>query len=268
MRDDPAAIWHELSRPVLVHVATDLREGRLAPPFQALHLVNYAPREQVEAIALALTDLDRLGMTPTHIAHLLTLLAAEKLHHQRDRDQTQLVWTGYELASAECRDTAVVVRELIEAARSRVWLASFAIDSARKAPTVFRTLADCMDRNPALQVRMFLNLHCPKPPYQVQRVVRDFTQTFRQQLWPGKRLPEVFYYPPSLDIGGSARSCLHVKCLIVDDLRLLVTSANFTEAAQERNLEAGVVMTDAIAAQAMRRQFEGMIAQKVLERIL
>jgi phosphatidylserine/phosphatidylglycerophosphate/cardiolipin synthase-like enzyme len=125
-----------------------------------------------------------------------------------------------------------------------------------------------MDRNPALQVRMFLNLHRPPPPYQVQRVVRDFVRTFRQQLWPGQRLPEVFYYPPSLDPKGGARSCLHAKCLIVDDLRLLVTSANFTEAAQERNLEAGVVMTDAIAAKAMRRQFEGMIAQKVLERIL
>lgn len=263
-----AAIWHELSRPVLMHLADDLRLGRLTPPFQTLHLVNYAPADCLDAIAQSLADFDRLGMTPAHIAQLLTLLGEEKLRNQRDRDQTQLVWTGYELASAECRDTAVVVRELIEAARSHVWLASFAIDSAHKAPKVFRTLADCMDRQPALQVRMFLNLHRPQSPYQAHRVVRDFAQTFRQQLWPGQRLPEVFYYPPSLDSEGGARSCLHAKCLIVDDLRLLVTSANFTEAAQERNLEAGVVMTDAIAAKAMRRQFEGMIAQKVLERIL
>jgi phosphatidylserine/phosphatidylglycerophosphate/cardiolipin synthase-like enzyme len=47
--------------------------------------------------------------------------------------------------------------------------------------------------------------------------------------------------------------------VIVDDFYLLITSANFTEAAHQRNLEAGVLLLDAIAAKAMRRQFTGLL---------
>jgi phosphatidylserine/phosphatidylglycerophosphate/cardiolipin synthase-like enzyme len=39
---------------------------------------------------------------------------------------------------------------------------------------------------------------------------------------------------------------------VVDEERLFVTSANFTEAAHERNIEAGVLIADPVAAKAMR----------------
>ncbi|WP_309744892.1 hypothetical protein [Chamaesiphon sp. OTE_20_metabat_361] len=32
-------------------------------------------------------------------------------------------------------------------------------------------------------------------------------------------------------MGGRTRACLHAKCVVIDEEYLLVTSANFTEAA-------------------------------------
>jgi phosphatidylserine/phosphatidylglycerophosphate/cardiolipin synthase-like enzyme len=53
----------------------------------------------------------------------------------------------------------------------------------------------------------------------------------------------------------------------VDEERLFVTSANFTEAAHERNIEAGVLIADPVAAKAMRSQFESLVDRKILRRV-
>lgn len=80
-------------------------------------------------------------------------------------------------------------------------------------------------------------------------------------------MPEVFYDPRSLSKAKVPRACLHAKCVVVDDERLLVTSANFTEAAHQRNIEAGVLLQDTVAAKAMRSQFEMLVECKALCRL-
>jgi phosphatidylserine/phosphatidylglycerophosphate/cardiolipin synthase-like enzyme len=62
-------------------------------------------------------------------------------------------------------------------------------------------------------------------------------------------------------------ACLHAKCVVVDEERLLITSANFTEAAHERNIEAGVLMRDRTIAKAIRSQFEMLVVSKQIERV-
>jgi phosphatidylserine/phosphatidylglycerophosphate/cardiolipin synthase-like enzyme len=42
---------------------------------------------------------------------------------------------------------------------------------------------------------------------------------------------------------------------------------NFTEAANERNIEAGVLVSDRVLAKALRSQFERLVAQKILQRV-
>ena len=60
--------------------------------------------------------------------------------------------------------------------------------------------------------------------------------------WPGEKLPELFYDPRSLDLETVKRSSLHAKCIVVDRRTAFVTSANFTEAAQTRNIEVGALI--------------------------
>ena len=46
-----------------------------------------------------------------------------------------------------------------------------------------------------------------------------------------------------MGLNPSARSSLHAKCVVADGRIALVTSANFTEAAQSSNIEAAVLIT-------------------------
>jgi phosphatidylserine/phosphatidylglycerophosphate/cardiolipin synthase-like enzyme len=98
-------------------------------------------------------------------------------------------------------------------------------------------------------------------------VIQEFAKTFQQRIWLGHRLPEVFYDPRSLTQTKGPKACLHAKCVIVDDRLLFVTSANFTEAAHERNLEAGVILDDSSAAKGMKLQFERLVQSGQLKSI-
>ena len=91
-----------------------------------------------------------------------------------------------------------------------------------------------------------------------------FARTFVEGLWPQEPRPQVFYDPRALKVGGKTRACLHAKCVVVDDTRALVTSANFTEAAHERNVEAGVLVSDSGFVRALRERLEGLIRDGAL----
>jgi len=60
---------------------------------------------------------------------------------------------------------------------------------------------------------------------------------------------------------------LHAKAIVVDDERLFVTSANLTEAALDRNIEAGLLVTDRALAVSMVRHLGGLIEHGLLARL-
>jgi phosphatidylserine/phosphatidylglycerophosphate/cardiolipin synthase-like enzyme len=55
--------------------------------------------------------------------------------------------------------------------------------------------------------------------------------------------------------------------VVVDGRWTLLTSANFTEAAQERNIEAGVVIDDTRLAERVERQLDQFVEAGVLRAI-
>ncbi len=61
------------------------------------------------------------------------------------------------------------------------------------------------------------------------------------------------------------KSHLHAKCIVIDEQRALITSANFTEAAHARNLEAGVVITDPSIAKSLQAQFDILVERGELK---
>ena len=70
-----------------------------------------------------------------------------------------------------------------------------------------------------------------------------------------------------METGHGPRACLHAKVVVVDEERVLLTSANFSEAAHERNIEAGALVEDAVLAKATVRQFEALVGAGVLVRL-
>lgn len=260
--------FHQLSRPALISLAAALETGRLDTPFCAASLSRYVPVALCQVVAAELELLWQGGMKPAHIAYTLRLLAQERVLSQAMGDRVELVWTGPEGVGTESRDTHIIARMLFTSAKRSVLISSYALDRGRKARELFEPLAARMETDPKLQVRLFVNV--PRPyrndaPASV--LLREFAYMFRMEIWPGRRLPEVFYDPRSLSTLAGPKACLHAKCVVVDEEHLLVTSANFTEAAHERNIEAGVLIADPVAARAMRSQFETLVAREILYRV-
>jgi len=59
-------------------------------------------------------------------------------------------------------------------------------------------------------------------------------------------------------------SSLHAKCVVIDRRVALITSANFTEAAQQRNIEAGVIVRYPLFVERLVGYFEGLKESKQL----
>ena len=95
-------------------------------------------------------------------------------------------------------------------------------------------------------------------------MVCRFVERFKNLHWPENcRLPELYYDRRSLHAAIDAPVALHAKCVVVDQRELFVSSANFTEAAQNRNIEAGVLVSSAVLAGQAVEFFEEMMKQGV-----
>src|SRR5262249_14284875 len=124
---------------------------------------------------------------------------------------------------------------------------------------VFRRLAERMAEVPTLRVRLFLDVRRAHGDATVSsELVWRFLTRFRMTEWPGDMLPELYYDPRSLDENLEKRSSLHAKCIVVDRRVALVTSANFTEAAQLRNIEVGALITCASFAELLAGHFDSL----------
>jgi phosphatidylserine/phosphatidylglycerophosphate/cardiolipin synthase-like enzyme len=255
----------KLSRPSIESLLKAIESGRLAYPFSISALASLIATVEAPAISQELNTLWGEGMGQNGLIYLLRSILAERTTQQTQRNSIDLVWTGDEILGASGRDTKIAVQELFQQAQHSVLISSYAIDKGNSAKALFGKLATKMDQDYKLTVRMFLNIQREfKDPTASEVLIRDYAQRFQQEIWPGQRLPEVFYDPRSLEVSGKTRACLHAKCIVVDEEYSLVTSANFTEAAHERNIEAGVMLKDKALAKALISQFETLATRQIL----
>ncbi|MDB5310761.1 MAG: hypothetical protein JWO38_4963 [Gemmataceae bacterium] len=222
-------------------LAAALASGRLDPPYTPVAVGRAVGVAAATLVAGRLSEMGEQGMRPEHVRVVLEAIAAARTSRPGPDDAVELVWTGPEAAGTANRDTAVVVRELFAQATESVVIAGFAVYQGR---TVFLGLAERMAACPGLRVRLYLDVHRGHlDTSEETEILRRFARRFVEQDWPvGYSLPEIYYDPRSLSQDPAKRSSLHAKCVVVDRRVALVTSANFTEAAQERNIEAGVVI--------------------------
>jgi len=254
---------HLLSIDDLRQLAGALRSGRLSPPISALVVRRYVTDSMADQIAGELQRYLADGMQPRHVGDMLDTLAENLQCRPRVDDAIDLVWTGPEAGRIASRDTAVVVRELFQSARESVLVAGYAV---YRGHTVFRSLAERMDHLPNLQVRMFLDVRRqPGGPESEAETVRRFSEHFVNHDWPGTRLPTVYYDPRSLELDHSNRASLHAKCIVVDNETAFVSSANFTEAAQLKNIEVGVIIKSPHFARHLSQHFDALAAEAVLK---
>jgi phosphatidylserine/phosphatidylglycerophosphate/cardiolipin synthase-like enzyme len=246
----------------LAQLANALRSRRLAPPFTSLQLRRYVAENLAGPVAIELQQRISDGVEVQHLALCLETLLDDRRQRPVAEDLIELVWTGPEAPGIVNRDTGVVVREMFQSARESVIVAGYAIYNGQM---LFKELAARMALVPELQVRMFLDIQRPlHDTSSASELVRAFAQRFLKNEWPGSVLPKLYYDPRSLEMDFARRASLHAKCIVVDKVQAFVSSANFTEAAQTKNIEAGVLLRSASFASRLAEHFETLAAHGLL----
>jgi len=254
--------WDALCAAELREIAASLRSGRLSMPVSGLALQGSCDRDQAEWLATALAGMSADAGT---MATFLELLAAERERVDVAVRAVELVWTGPAVEGEHCRDTGAVVRELFSSARRSVLVAGYAIHRGRE---VFATLADRMACVPELNVRMIVDIPRRHGDTTIDiDLVHRYATDFRQRNWPGCRMPEVLYDPRSLLIDQAVRSSMHAKCLVIDAQVALVTSANFTSAAQTKNIEVGTLIRHPGFSAQLQRRFDELVRLGMFKRL-
>lgn len=235
-------------------LADALADGRVSPDFSTA-AVQLAGLPAGAARFLA----GLRGTDPVVVAWMLRRIARERGAAAQGASRVaSLVWSGASEGEEPTRDTRTVLDGLFRRARSHVLIASYVIYDGS---TVFAALLDQARANPGLQIELYVNLPSETGVDDDEHWdAARYLTTFARHHWaPDVALPALFYDPETRRLGAK-RAALHAKCVVVDRRWAFVTSANFTEAAQERNIEAGILLDHPRIAEALIARFHGLRA--------
>lgn len=235
-----------------------LETGLLSGDYTAASLrAALGAGEGLEELRAELAELERLGISGRGAAAWVRALD-EVAAKQQPPD---LVWSGPAAPGLRTLDTRRAYEELLTTARRTLWLSTFAYFDG---PKVFAPLARHMEDTPGLRVTLLLNIQRDRGDGSAPaEAARDFAARFWEEDWPGKARPDVYYDPRSLDPDGPA-GVLHAKAAVADRETVLVTSANLTDAALDRNIELGILVRDPGLAASVATHFQGLVTAGLL----
>lgn len=171
--------------------------------------------------------------------------AVEAARGSHDGASVEVVVTGPDSPAAPVRLTSEVVRQLIDGASKRVTMVSFA---AYRIGSVIAALDAAVGRG--VDVSMILE----SPQLLDGGGGALAYASYRIYEWPVDRRE-----PPDAK--------LHAKAVIIDSRDVLLTSANMTSAAYDRNIELGVLCRGGGVAAQVQRHFDVLIARGVLRAV-
>lgn len=255
--------FRRLTSTSLRELASALREVPMAAALSAHAMRQIVGGALLQESLQAVADLRDDGWTTMQIATLAELLADAKAQIESPEQLFDLVLSGPDVPGIPTRDTAAVMHSLIEDCQREVILVGYAVHNGRR---LFEGLARKMEED--LDLKVWFCLHVGRrygDTSLASEIVRRFAEEFVTKHWPWPRRPDVFFDPRALEQDELGRTSLHAKCIIVDRRRALVTSANFTEAAHRRNVEAGLVVNYVPFVERITAYFEGL-RETVLQR--
>lgn len=254
-----------LSSSTLLRLAAELERGALRPPFVEQQLSGYLPGSACLGAARALGLLLEAGGTVQSAVLTLKAMVSSRSAVPSLSERIALVTSGPS-PQAEGRETSVVVRELFESAERSVLVVGF---TAKKGRDIFLPLAERRRARPELVITLCLNVgrQGPADERTEDAILEAFWKELRAEIWTEPPMPEVFFDPRALRGYDGPRGVLHAKCIVVDGIHSLISSANFTEAAQDRNVEVGVRVSDPDFAAALEGHFRSLMEAGVLRRL-
>ncbi len=167
----------------------------------------------------------------------------------RDSQRCELAWSGPDLPNSLFRRTDRASADVIDRAQRELWVATFSIS---KSDLMIERLTAATKRG----VTVFLLVEHPErlgSEWDTTGAYRSIGITPRT--WRRDRRPAV------------QSASFHPKCIVADSQFALVTSANLSVAAHERNIEAGVLISGGDLPRQLAERFASMLTHGMLEDI-
>lgn len=207
-------------------------------------------------VTAAFTALRQNGFNETQSAILLEAISAAKKAEIDHQTQADIVISGPDVPGIPTAATEAVVQSLFQEAQTEILLAGYAFHNAK---LILEPLAKRLQTKPALSVILHVDISRGFHDTSTnESIVARFANDFWKKHWPWLPRPALFYDPRALEADSKLRACLHAKVIVVDRKKLLITSANFTEAAQRRNIEAGILLAHPARANQLTNYLEGL----------
>jgi phosphatidylserine/phosphatidylglycerophosphate/cardiolipin synthase-like enzyme len=225
----------------VVELAARLREDGATDPFASLARGGLLTNPEFSALVSRVAT----GSFEPDAAVRLCLQALS-IQHEEMRPRlldAELVATLPEETPGIARPTESVVREMILKAKKEIVLLGYEFTDL----DLLRLLAEAATR--AVSVVMI----CDRGRGSAVRV---------RESWPSPTCrPRVFHDRERVD--AALYASMHAKCLLVDGVDLLVTSANFTFHGLHGNIEIGVRLAGSPAAEA-RKIFSHLVENRIV----
>ena len=250
----------------LLELGNSLRGGPLRYGVSPGLLAPFAGNRATE-LATLLQAISNDGCSSAALGNMCLALHNAKARMEATDNALYLALSGPDVPGTPAISTPTVVRALFEEASQDVIVASYVFFQCRD---LLAPLAARMDADLNFKVRFILDLshqrkHSGEP---LPIVANRFKANFLSELWSAKREPEFWHDPRVFEVEDRKKAgVMHAKVVIIDSAAALVTSANFTEAAQTRNIEAGVIVRQIHQINRLRSYFEGLIETGALRTI-
>lgn len=180
------------------------------------------------------------------VALAIGLEGAAAMESTSDRTAVEVVVTGPNSPAAPVRLTSEVVRRLVDDAKTRVMLVSYA---AYQLDSVIKALDRAVEER-GVTVQLVLESAAHLDGGGGAHAYAKF---------------QVYEWPPHERVPPEAK--LHAKAVLVDGRDVLLTSANMTKAAYSKNIELGVLCRGGSTARDVQQHFDGLIATGVLREV-
>ena len=221
---------------------------------------------QVDGVLRIFEAFSSEGFTEAQACLLLRSLVATRKTPMENHTLVDLVLSGPDVPGIPTSATEAVVQSLFQEATTKIVLAGYAFHNARP---ILERLAKRMEECPTLRVLLHVDISRPYRDTSTNgAIIARFAHELAQKHWPWPARPEVYYDPRALSTETDTRACLHAKFIAIDRTKLLITSANFTEAAQRRNIEVGVIVQSPDRASQLIEYFAGLRSSGQLVRLV
>lgn len=183
------------------------------------------------------------------------LAAAEAAAITAGSGAIELVWTGPKTGLIPARRTEQVLLEIIDSAAAELFLVTYVF---YKATTVIKALDSVINRGVRVSVLLESSLE------HGGTAKGDSVKTIAESI-PGAII--YVWAAASREPHGDALSAsVHAKCAVADRKLALITSANLTSAALERNMELGLLIRGGSVPEKLHAHLEALVATNVIER--